>query len=51
MGRTILPHGTPDAITGALSRRGILAAMLAAPMAPPIENVVRRDALVPGLAR
>ena len=83
MGRTILPHGAPDPITEASSRRGILAAMLAepppicsrrtlpvealavlaegcgflplgvlaAPIALPIENVARRDALVPGLAR
>ena len=51
MGRTILPHGTPDPITEAPSRRGILAAMLAEPIALPIENVARRDALVPGLAR
>lgn len=78
-----MPHGTPDRITEALSRRGILAAMLAeptphcscrtlpaealavlaegcgllllgvlaAPIALPIENIARRDALVPGLAR
>ncbi|MDR6856036.1 hypothetical protein [Variovorax guangxiensis] len=77
------PNGTPDPITEAPSRRGILAAMLAepsplcsrrtlpaealavlaegcgflplgvlaAPIALPIENVARRDALVPGLAR
>jgi hypothetical protein len=71
MGRTILPHGTPDPIIEASSRRGILAAMLAeppplcsrrtlpaeapavlaAPIALPIENVARRDTLVPGLAR
>ena len=48
MGRTILPHGTPDPITEAPSRRGILAAMIAE---PPPENAARRDALVPGLAR
>ena len=83
MRRTILLHGTPDPITGAHSRRGILATMLAEPpplcsrrtlpawalevlaegcgflllgvlgatIAPPSENVARRHALVPGLAR
>ena len=29
----------------------LLLGVLAAPIAPPIENVARRDALVPGLAR